>query len=194
MFRLQDGEIETQPLAGTTKRGRNEKEDRELAKELLNNPKEIAEHSMLVDLHRNDLGRVARFGTVRVKNLFDVKKFSHVQHISSDIVGLIRSDEDMFSGLSVNFPMGTVTGAPKIETIKIIDSNETSPRGPYGGAIGHFGFNGDCTFALPLRTLYISGNYAYTQTCSGIVYDSIPEKEYQELIDKLAAMRKVLGK
>lgn len=194
MFHLQDGEMETQPLAGTTKRGANENEDRKLAKELLNDPKEIAEHSMLVDLHRNDLGRVARFGTVRVKNLFDIKKFSHVQHISSTIIGLIKPGEDMFSGLSVSFPMGTVTGAPKIETIKIIDSNENSPRGPYGGAIGHFGFNGDCTFALPLRTLYVSGNYAYTQTSSGIVYDSVSEKEYREVINKLAAMKKVLEK
>lgn len=193
MFSLRDGQMQSQPLAGTTKRGRNEAEDQILARALLNDPKEIAEHNMLVDLHRNDLGRIARFGTVKVHNLLDVKKFSHVQHISSDIVGLIRPDEDMFSGLAVNFPMGTVTGAPKVETIKIIDSNESKPRGPYGGAVGHFGFNGDCTFALPLRSLYVAGEYAYTQTCSGIVYDSLAEKEYEEVLRKLAAMKEVLG-
>lgn len=193
MFSLRDGQMQSQPLAGTIKRGKNDIEDQILARQLLNDKKEIAEHNMLVDLHRNDLGRVARFGTVKVHNLLDIKKFSHVQHISSDIVGLIRPDEDMFSGLAVNFPMGTVTGAPKVETIKIIDSNEEEPRGPYGGAVGHFGFNGDCTFALPLRSLYISGDYAYTQTCSGIVYDSIAEKEYEEVLRKLAAMQEVLG-
>jgi len=193
MFQLRDSEMETQPLAGTIKRGKNEIEDTELARILLNDPKEIAEHNMLVDLHRNDLGRVAKFGTVKVRNLLDIKKFSHVQHISSNIVGLLRSDKDMFLGLAVNFPMGTVTGAPKVETIKIINANESLPRGPYGGAIGHFGFNGDCTFALPLRTLYISGDYAFTQTSSGIVYDSIAQKEYEEVENKLAVMRKVLS-
>lgn len=193
MFSLRDGQMQSQPLAGTIKRGKDEAEDQVLARQLLNDKKEIAEHNMLVDLHRNDLGRVARFGTVKVHNLLDIKKFSHVQHISSDIVGLIRPDEDMFSGLAVNFPMGTVTGAPKVETIKIIDSNEKEPRGPYGGAVGHFGFNGDCTFALPLRSLYISGDYAYTQTCSGIVYDSVAEKEYEEVLRKLAAMKEVLA-
>lgn len=193
MFSLRDGQMESQPLAGTIKRGKTQAEDQVLARQLLNDKKEIAEHNMLVDLHRNDLGRVARFGTVKVHNLLDIKKFSHVQHISSDIVGLIRPDEDMFSGLAVNFPMGTVTGAPKVETIKIIDSNESEPRGPYGGAVGHFGFNGDCTFALPLRSLYIFGDYAFTQTCSGIVYDSKPEKEYEEVLRKLAAMKEVLN-
>jgi anthranilate synthase component 1 len=148
---------------------------------------------MLVDMHRNDIGKVARFGTVRIKDLMTVKKFSHVQHISSEITGIIRPDEDMFSGLASNFPMGTVCGTPKVETLKIIDSNEPEARGPYGGGVGHFGFNGDCTFALALRSLFISDDYAYSQTSGGIVYDSNPEKEYDEIQRKLAAMRLVLN-
>ncbi|MBU0999798.1 anthranilate synthase component I family protein [Patescibacteria group bacterium] len=193
LFSLRDGEITTKPLAGTIKRGKNEIEDRKLARTLLKDPKERAEHNMLVDMHRNDIGKVAQFGTVRVKNLMTVKKFSHVQHISSEIVGMIRPEEDMFTGLASNFPMGTVCGTPKIETIKIIDSNELKARGPYGGGVGHFGFNGDCTFALALRSLFISDKYAYSQTSGGIVYDSVPEKEYDEIQRKSAAMKEVLG-
>ena len=192
LFSLRDGEMITRPLAGTIRRGKDKKEDQNLARILLNDLKEIAEHNMLVDLHRNDIGKVAQFGTVKIRDLMNVKKFSHVQHISSEITGIIRSDEDMFSGLASNFPMGTVCGTPKVETIKIIDSNESEARGQYGGGIGHFGFNGDCTFALALRSLFVSNNYAYAQTSSGIVCDSVAEKEYDEVQIKLAAMRKVL--
>ncbi|MBI4038551.1 anthranilate synthase component I family protein [Candidatus Daviesbacteria bacterium] len=192
LLRLKDGDMETFPLAGTIKRGQTENEDALFARQLLNDPKEIAEHNMLVDLSRNDLGRVGKFGTVKVRSLMDIKKFSHVAHISSEITGIIKDDEDMFSALISSFPMGTVTGTPKIETIKIIDRNEPDARGPYGGAVGHFGFNGDCTFALPLRSLFISGNYAYVQTCSGIVYDSSAEKEFDEVQRKLQAMKEVL--
>lgn len=194
LFSLRNGEMTTRPLAGTIRRGTDEKEDQQLARTLLNDPKERAEHNMLVDLHRNDMGRVAQFGTVRIRELMTIKKFSHIQHISSEIVGLIRPGEDMFSGLASNFPMGTVCGTPKVETIKIIDSNEPQARGPYGGGIGHFGFNGDCTFALTLRSLFIFDEYAYTQTSGGIVCDSVPEKEYDEIQRKSAAMRKVLGR
>ncbi len=192
LLSLKDGDMETYPLAGTTKRGNNEKEDQELARKLLNDPKEIAEHNMLVDLHRNDLGKVSKFGTVKIKSLMDIKRFSYVQHISSEIAGVLKDDEDMFSALASNFPMGTVTGAPKVETIKIIDKNESEARGPYGGGVGHFGFNGDCTFALTLRSLFISGGDAYTQTSSGVVYDSNAENEYKEVERKLAAMKEVL--
>lgn len=192
LFSLRDGEMTTRPLAGTIRRGKNEKEDRKLARALVNDPKERAEHTMLVDLHRNDLGRVAKFGTVKVRDLMTIKKFSHVQHISSEVVGTIKDGEDMFSALASNFPMGTVTGTPKIETVKIIDSNENEPRGPYGGGVGHFGFNGDCTFALALRSLFIAGEYGYTQTSGGIVADSVPSKEYDEIKRKSAAMKKVL--
>lgn len=193
LFSLRSGEMTTRPLAGTIRRGKDEKEDQQLARTLLHDPKEIAEHNMLVDLHRNDIGRVAQFGTVRVRDLMSVKRFSHVQHISSEVVGMIRPEEDMFSGLASNFPMGTICGTPKVETIKIIDANEPEARGPYGGGVGHFGFNGDCTFALALRSLFISDTDAYAQTSGGIVYDSVPEKEYDEIQRKLAAMRKVLA-
>ena len=192
LFSLRDGEMTTRPLAGTIRRGKDELEDRLLARTLLNDPKEKAEHSMLVDMQRNDLGRVAQFGTVRIRDLMSIKKFSHVQHISSEITGFIRSNEDMFSGLSSNFPMGTVSGTPKVETMKIINENEPEARGPYGGGVGQFGFNGDCTFALTLRSIFIVDDYAYTQTSGGIVYDSMPEKEYDEIQRKLAAMKKAL--
>ena len=192
LFRLKNGEMETYPLAGTTKRGKNSREDTQLARELLNDPKEIAEHNMLVDLHRNDIGKVAKFGTVKVRNLMDIKRYSHVQHISSEIVGIIDDKNDMFSALASNFPAGTLTGAPKIEAMKIINEIETSGRGPYGGAIGQFGFNGDCTFAIPIRSIFIKGKNGFIQTCGGIVHDSIPENELLEIERKLAAMKSVL--
>ena len=192
LFSLRDGEMITRPLAGTIKRGKNEKEDLELARVLLSDPKEKAEHTMLVDMQRNDIGKVAKFGTVKIRDLMTIKKFSHVQHIASEITGLIKPNEDMFSALASNFPMGTVCGVPKIETIKIIDSNEIEGRGPYGGGVGHFGFNGDCTFALALRSLFISGTDAYIQASGGIVYDSVPEKEYDEIQKKLAGIKEAL--
>ncbi|NRP47453.1 MULTISPECIES: anthranilate synthase component I family protein [unclassified Marinobacterium] len=192
LFRLRQGEMETFPLAGTTKRGADAVEDQQLARALLNDPKEIAEHNMIVDLHRNDIGRVARFGTVKVRNLMDIKRFSHVQHISSEIVGIISDEHDMFSALASNFPAGTLTGAPKIEAMTIIDELEADGRGPYGGAVGHFSFNGDCTFAIPIRTVFANGEQAYVQTCGGNVYDSNPEDEYEEIRRKFAGTKKVL--
>lgn len=193
LFRLRNDEMETYPLAGTSKRGNTPQEDLQLARKLLNDPKEIAEHNMLVDLHRNDLGRVARFGTVKVRSLMDIKRFSHVQHISSEITGILHPDHDMFSALAANFPAGTLSGAPKIEAMKIINTLEPDGRGPYGGAIGHFSFNGDCTFAIPIRSLFINGEQAYAQTCGGNVYDSKPKDEYIEIERKLSAMKKVLS-
>ncbi len=193
VFRLRQGEMETFPLAGTIRRGGDSTEDRRLARELLNNPKEIAEHNMLVDLHRNDLGRVARPGTVKVRRLMDIKRFSHVQHISSEVVGIIERDHDMFSGLAATFPAGTLSGAPKIESMKIIERVEEDPRGPYGGAVGHFGFNGDCTFAIPIRSMFARGTRAFIRASGGIVFDSTAEGEYAEIQAKLAGMRKALA-
>ena len=193
LFRLRQGEMETYPLAGTTKRGATPEEDTALARTLLNDPKEIAEHNMIVDLHRNDIGRVARFGSVKVRSLMDIKRFSHVQHISSEIVGIMAPEHDMFSALASNFPAGTLTGAPKIEAMKIIDDLEIDGRGPYGGAVGQFGFNGDCTFAIPIRTIFAKGNEAYVQTCGGNVYDSNAADEYEEIQRKFAGTRKVLN-
>ena len=192
LFRLQEGLMETFPLAGTINRGKTEKEDQVLASQLRRDAKEIAEHNMLVDLHRNDIGRVARFDTVRVRRFLDIKRFSHVQHLSSEIFGLIDPKEDMFSALAANFPAGTLSGAPKIEAMKVINDNEAEGRGPYGGAVGHFGFNGDCTFAIPIRSLFISGDQGYIQTSGGIVADSKPESEYIEIQRKLSAFKQVL--
>jgi len=192
VFRLRNGEMETFPLAGTIQRGKTKEEDIALARKLLNDPKEIAEHNMLVDLHRNDLGRVARPGTVKIRHLMDIKKFSHVQHISSEVVGLIKKNYSMFDGLASVFPAGTLSGAPKIESMKIIEKIENSPRGPYGGAVGHFGFDGNCTFAIPIRTFFVSGNWGFSRASGGIVYDSIAENEYIEIIRKLGAIDKCL--
>ncbi len=192
LFRLRQGEMETFPLAGTAKRGVDDKEDVALARALLNDPKEIAEHNMIVDLHRNDIGRVARFGTVKVRSLMDIKRFSHVQHISSEIVGIIAEEHDMFSALASNFPAGTLTGAPKIEAMKIIDDMENDGRGPYGGAVGQFSFNGDCNFAIPIRTVFANGGKAYVQTCGGNVYDSNAADEYLEIQRKFAGTKRVL--
>lgn len=188
VFRLQQGEMETYPLAGTAARGATEEEDMLLARTLLNDAKEIAEHNMLVDLHRNDLGRVARFGTVRVRHLMDIRKFSHVQHISSEVVGILARDKTMFDGLASCFPAGTLSGAPKIESMKIIQRLEGDARGPYGGAVGQFGLNGNATFTIPIRTLFVAGDQAFARASSGIVYDSVPENEYGEIQRKLAAM------
>lgn len=194
LFRLRQGEMETFPLAGTAKRGKTQEEDRTLARELLNDEKELAEHAMLVDLHRNDLGRVAEFGTVKVRSLMDIKRFSRVQHISSEVVGILRKGEDMFSALASCFPAGTLSGTPKVEAMKIIDQLEPTARGPYGGGLGHFGFDGNCTFAIPIRSLFISGDEAYVQTSGGNVYDSVPEAEYEEIQRKLSAMKEVLDR
>lgn len=192
LFRLRQNEIETFPLAGTIRRGKNSDEDRSLARILLNDPKEIAEHNMLVDLHRNDLGRAARIGSVKVRRLMDVKKFSFVQHISSEVVGILDHKDDMFSGLSKSFPAGTLSGAPKIESMKIIQKTENDARGPYGGSVGHFGFNGDSTHVIPIRTLFMDGEQAFSRASGGIVYDSVAENEYQEILNKSAGITNVL--
>ncbi len=194
LLRIRDCEIETTPLAGTTSRGKNPEEDKKLASEMLSDKKELAEHDMLVDLHRNDVGRVSRFGSVKVRKLHDIAKFSYVQHMSSTVVGLLDYKKTQFDALASILPGGVLTGAPKIESIKIIHKNEVVPRGPYGGAIGIFGFNGDCTMAAVLRSLYLSQDSAYSQTCSGIVYDSEPEKEYLEVKNKLAGLEATLNK
>jgi anthranilate synthase component I len=193
LMELHQGMLSTKPMAGSIPRGKTLQEDRKLARQLLNDPKEIAEHNMLVDLHRNDIGRVAEFGSVRVRDLRSIKRFSHIQHIESEITGRLRHEEDMFSALASHFPAGTLSGAPKIESIKIIDAQEPDARGPYGGAVGSFGFNGDCSFAIAIRSLFVAGDQAYAQACSGIVFDSKIESEYNEIRHKLAAMERALG-
>ncbi|QEG42392.1 anthranilate synthase component I family protein [Roseimaritima ulvae] len=187
-----DKAVLTTPTAGTTGRSSDPQEDRRLARALLTDPKEIAEHNMLVDLHRNDLSRVCRIGTVRIASLMYLIRFSHVQHIVSDVVGELADGQTAYDLLAAILPGGVVSGAPKIETMKIIDRNENTPRGPYGGAVGRFSFNGDSAFCLPIRSLFCKGDECFSQTCSGVVLDSSAENEYNELKRKLAAMQQTL--
>jgi anthranilate synthase component 1 len=189
---MTDGKILTTPAAGTVRRGKDEAEDKELARQLLNDPKEVSEHAMLVDLHRNDISKVSKYGSVKVAELMHIMKFKYVQHIVSDIVGEIRPDKDSFDLLAGIMPCGVLTGAPKIETMKIISRNENLSRGPYGGAIGRFSFNGDCVFAMPIRGLFCASDKCFTQACSGLVFDSSPEKEYDEVVAKLAGMEQTI--
>jgi anthranilate synthase component 1 len=182
------GRVLTTPAAGTIHRGKDEAEDRALTRQLLSDTKEIAEHNMLVDLHRNDIARVCEVGSVKVAELMYMIRFSHVQHIVTDVVGQLAKEKSVYDLLASILPGGVLTGAPKIETMKIIDRNENQPRGPYGGAVGRFSFNGDATFCMPIRSLYCKGDRCFTQTASGVVYDSEVEKEYEEVCRKLAAM------
>jgi anthranilate synthase component 1 len=192
LLNINDGVMETYPLAGTVKRGKTEAEDMQLARQLLSDPKELAEHRMLVDLHRNDLGKVARMGTVRISKLMEVKRYSHVQHISSEVMGIIAPGEDAFSALAATFPAGTLSGTPKIESMKIIERLENNPRGPYGGAIGYFGFDGNCKMAIPIRSMFIVDGVGYTQASGGVVWDSTPQGEYLEIQNKLASMQQAI--
>lgn len=182
----------TTPAAGTIRRGADDEDDARLARTLLNDPKEIAEHNMLVDLHRNDLARVSRPGSVRVQDLMFLIKFSHVQHIMSQITSELAEGRNAFDLLASLLPCGVVTGAPKVETIRIIAENEKTPRGPYGGAVGRFSLNGDCDFCLTIRGMFCAGDACFAQTSAGVVYDSVPAREYAEVTHKLAAMRQVL--
>jgi len=180
-------------LAGTRGRGRNIEEDLLLEKELLNDEKERAEHLMLVDLTRNDIGKVARAGTVKVAKLMDVHKYSEVQHIASAINAKLAENKDAFDAFKAIFPAGTVSGAPKIRAIEIIDELEKVARGPYGGAIGYFSSNGNADFAIGIRTLFAEKRKAYIQTGAGIVYDSIPETEFYETEKKAKALLNAIG-
>jgi len=180
-------------LAGTAKRGRDAREDRALARQLQDDEKEVAEHMMLVDLARNDVGKVAEFGSVHAEKLMTVKRYSHVQHLSTEIRGLMKEGIDSFDVLAACAPAGTLTGAPKIEAMKIIDDIEQSPRGIYGGSVGYFSVNGDAMFAIAIRSLFVAGKRAYTRSGSGIVYDSLCEKEYAEIMAKHRAMETALG-
>ena len=180
-------------LAGTRPRGKTPEEDKRLETELLNDEKERAEHTMLVDLTRNDIGKVAVIGTVKVPELMRVTKYSHVQHISSLVTGRLRNDKDAFDAFEAIFPAGTVSGAPKIRAIEIIDELENSRRGPYAGAVGYFSSNGNADFAIGIRTLFANKHRAYIQSGAGIVYDSIPEREFQETEQKASVLIEAMG-
>lgn len=188
LVRVEGRTVTTVPIAGTRPRGRNGEEDIELAQEMLADKKECAEHLMLVDLARNDLGRVCRYGSVVPETFMKVEKFSHVQHIVSRVSGELRDDCDRFDAFTSCFPAGTVSGAPKIRAMQIIDELEDDPRGIYAGAVGYIGLNGDLNLAIAIRTVIIEDGHASVQAGAGIVADSVPEKEYEETGMKAGAM------
>jgi anthranilate synthase component 1 len=192
MVRLENRVATLRPIAGTRPRGKNEQEDRSLANELLADEKERAEHLMLVDLGRNDLGRIAELGTVQVTDLMIVERYSHVMHLVSNICCDIKPDFDAFDLLRATFPAGTLSGAPKIRAMEIIAELEQNPRGPYGGAVGYISFNGNMDMAITIRTASIEDNLLTVQAGAGIVADSDPERERQETINKAMAMQKAL--
>ncbi|MCL4509281.1 MAG: anthranilate synthase component I family protein [Chloroflexi bacterium] len=192
VVRLERGLMEVIPIAGTRRRGTTADEDHALAEELLNDPKERAEHMMLVDLARNDVGRLCTFGTVQVRRLMYLLRFSHVQHIVTDVEGRLDPRFDMFDVYAASSPAGTVTGAPKIESMKIINRIEREGRGPYSGAVGYFSLSGDCYFAIAIRSLFARGPDAWVQAACGIVYDSEAEREFQEVENKSLGVRRAI--
>jgi len=192
LVRCEGNMVETRPIAGTRPRGITPLQDVYLEKQLLANRKERAEHIMLVDLGRNDIGRVCRRGTVKVSELMDIERYSHVMHIVSNVIGKLRRDKDQFDVLAAVFPAGTVTGAPKIRAMEIIDELENVNRGPYAGAIGYFSFSGNLDTAITIRTVIVKDKTAYIQAGAGIVADSSPEKEYYETVNKAKGMLKAI--
>lgn len=192
MVRVEDGETTIRPLAGTRPRGRTPQEDRELAADLLADPKECAEHVMLIDLARNDVGRVARFGSVELNDVMVVERYSHVMHITSNVVGQLREGMTAIEALRAGLPAGTVSGAPKVRAMEIIDEVEPHKRGPYGGAVGYIDFTGNMDTCIALRTLVIHDGIIYVQAGAGIVADSVAAMEYQETLNKARALLKAI--
>ncbi len=192
LARVDNRTIETFPIAGTRPRTENAIENRRLLKELLTDAKECAEHVMLVDLARNDVGKISKFGSVRVPEFMQVHGYSHVQHIVSRVVGDLRDDSDCYGALRAVFPAGTVSGAPKVRAMEIIEKLEVARRGPYAGAVGYFSYNGNADFAITIRTLFAEKNQAHLQAGAGIVADSVPEKEWAETEHKAGALMKAL--
>jgi anthranilate synthase component 1 len=188
LVQVEDRRIRVRPLAGTRRRGADPAEDMALEKELLADPKERAEHVMLVDLGRNDVGRVARPGSVSVDRLMEVERYSHVMHISSTVTGELGPASTGLDALRAAFPAGTVSGAPKIRAMEIISELEPDRRGPYSGAFGYVGFGGNLDMAITLRTVVIAGGEAFVQAGAGIVADSVPEREYEETLHKAGVM------
>jgi len=192
LVRLEAGEIELRPIAGTRHRGASEAEDKALEEELLADPKERAEHLMLVDLGRNDTGRVAKPGSVEVRDLLVIERYSHVMHIVSGVHGLLDDNKDQFDVMSACFPAGTVSGAPKIRAMEIIEELEPERRGPYAGAVGYFGFSGNMDFCITIRTFIMRDNDLWIQAGAGIVADSDPAKEYEETLNKARGLRRAV--
>jgi anthranilate synthase component 1 len=192
LVRVEDRVVTIRPLAGTRRRGGDEAEDRALALELLSDPKERAEHIMLVDLGRNDVGRVADYQSVQLSDVMKVERYSHVMHITSNVTGRLRAGRTAFDALRAGLPAGTVSGAPKVRAMQIIDECEPQKRGPYAGAVGYIDFTGNMDTCIALRTLVIQGEQAYIQAGGGVVYDSDPGAEYQETVDKARGLLKAI--
>jgi anthranilate synthase component 1 len=190
LVRLREGEVTVRPIAGTRKRGATPEEDRALEADLLADPKERAEHLMLLDLGRNDVGRVAKVGTVHPTETFIIERYSHVMHIVSNVVGELAEGEDALSALLAGLPAGTVSGAPKVRAMEIIDELEPEKRGIYGGGVGYFAANGEMDFCIALRTALVKDETLYIQAGGGVVHDSDPEAEYQETVNKSNALRR----
>ena len=188
MVRVEDGEVTVRPIAGTRPRGTVERDDERLAAELLADPKERAEHVMLLDLGRNDVGRVARTGSVQVTESFVIERYSHVMHLVSNVRGELAPGRDCFDAFRATFPAGTLTGAPKIRAMEIIEELEPVRRGVYGGAVGYFAFSGAMDTAITIRTALVKGGRVYIQAGAGIVADSDPEAEHRECVNKARAM------
>ena len=191
--RCEEGKVEIRPIAGTRPRGKNSDEDLRLEKELLADPKERAEHVMLVDLARNDIGRVCDFGSVQVKDLMIVERYSHVMHIVSQVEGKLSAGKTLYDLMRATFPAGTVSGAPKIRAMQIISELEQTVRGPYAGCVGYFSFNGNLDTCITIRTALLKDGKAYVQAGGGWVNDSVPENEFQETVNKSKAMRKAVA-
>jgi len=192
LVRITDDKVETFPIAGTRKITDDEEKNKALSEELIHDEKELAEHTMLVDLGRNDIGRVCKYGTVHPESLMEIKRFSHVQHIVSHVVGNLAPENDMFDAFQAVFPAGTVSGAPKVRAMEIIDELETESRGPYAGAVGYFSYNGCCDFAIAIRSIFIENNKGFVQSGAGIVSDSIAANEFKETEHKAGAMLQAL--
>ena len=192
LVRVEKRRVTTVPIAGTRPRGKNAEEDARLAEELLGDPKERAEHTMLVDLARNDIGKVSRFGSVEVSEFMGIEKFSHVQHIVSTVNGALRDNLDCYDAFKSCFPAGTVSGAPKIRAMQIIDEEEPERRGLYAGAVGYVGFDRNLEFAIAIRTVVVRNHQASVQVGAGIVADSVPENEWKETETKAAAMLRAI--
>jgi anthranilate synthase component 1 len=184
LARLEDGEVTVRPIAGTRRRGRTEQEDMDMEKELMSDPKEIAEHLMLIDLGRNDVGRVAEIGSVNVTERFVVERYSTVMHITSNVTGKLQAGKTAMDVLRAALPAGTLSGAPKIRAMEIIDEIEIEKRGVYGGAVGYLSWNGNMDTAIAIRTAVIKDKVLYAQAGGGIVADSIPELEWKETMNK----------
>lgn len=192
MVRCEDGLVELRPIAGTRPRGLTEGEDERLIEDLLNDPKERAEHIMLVDLGRNDVGRVCEYKSIKVSELMAIEKYSHVMHIVSDVSGRLKKGKDVFDVVRAAFPAGTVTGAPKVRAMEIIDELENVRRGPYAGSVGYFSFSGNLDSCITIRTILIKDKTAYVQAGAGIVADSRPDREYQETMNKARALLRAI--